>query len=371
MSVRVRFLINSLAGGGAERVMLTLLAASQARMAASPFALTLLDDDPDAYPLPAWLPVARLATAGSLVRGVSAMLSLVRRERPALILSFLTRSNIIAVIVARLTGRRVIISERVNTTAHLAGSRVARLLVRATYPHADRVIAVSEGVADDLVENFGVARDRIVAIANPVDIDAIIARGLEPATPPVEGGFVVGMGRLTETKNMMLLVEAYAAAAIALPLVILGEGPERAAIEARIAALEIADRVHLLGFQPNPFAIVAQASLYVSASNGEGFPNALVEAMALGVPVIATNCASGPSEILGDLPRHAVRDTMVTSWGTLVPVNDVQKLGIAIREGLEAPDRIAAQGAAGQMRAQEYSVDRAVEHYWTIIDQIK
>ncbi|PAX06331.1 glycosyltransferase [Sphingomonas lenta] len=367
---RVRFLLNSLAGGGAERVMLTLLSASRPRMADAPFALALLDDDPDAYRAPDWLPVARLRTGGSLARGLARVLALVRRERPALIVSFLTRANIIAVAAARLTGRRVVISERVNTSAHLSGNRLARLLVRAAYRHADRVVAVSGGVADDLAANYGVRRERIVTIANPVDIDAIVARGREPAKLPVATPFIAAMGRLTETKNMGLLVEAYAESGVDMPLVILGEGPEREALEARVAALGFGGRVHLLGFRPNPFAVLARAALYVSASNGEGFPNALVEAMALGVPVLATNCASGPSEILADRPRHEVRGTLATDWGTLVPVDDRQALAAALRDAEASPERLAAQGEAGRRRAQEFGVARAVERYWATFDAV-
>lgn len=368
MKWRLLFLINSLAGGGAERVMLALLSASQARMAASPFKLALLDDDPDAYPTPNWLAVTRLATRGSLRRGFAAVLSLAKRDRPALIISFLTRSNIIAVAVAKLTGRRVVISERVNTSAHLAGNRLARFLVSATYRRADRVIAVSEGVADDLVTNFGVSRNRVVTIANPVDTELITTRANEQIVLPVDRPFVVAVGRLTETKNMMLLVEAYATARVDIPLVILGEGPERVALQTRIAALGMVDRVHLLGFQPNPFAIVANACLYVSASNGEGFPNALIEAMALGVPVIATNCASGPSEILADLSRNDVHGSLTTPRGTLVPVNDPTALAIAIRDTLAAPERMAAQRLAGRKRADDFSVARAVERYWSTFE---
>lgn len=366
----VLFLINSLAGGGAERVMLTLLAGSAAQREARPFELALLDEEADAYPPPAWLPVERLATGGSLPRGIAAVLRLVRARRPRLIVSFLTRANVVAVVVGRLTGTPVVVSERVNTSAHLAGprNRLARLMVRATYRHATRVIAVSQGVADDLAANFGVRRERIVAIPNPVDLDAVERRGAETASLPVAAPFIAAMGRLTETKNMAMLVDAYARSGVAAPLLILGEGPLRPALEAQIARLGLGGRVHLCGFQDNPYAAVARADLYVSASNGEGFPNALVEAMALGRPVVVTNCPSGPSEILAGRAREDVAGTLEAPAGTLVPMNDADAMGEAIAAMMADPDRQARAGAAGREAASAYGVARAVDSYWAIFD---
>ncbi|SEN60612.1 N-acetylgalactosamine-N,N'-diacetylbacillosaminyl-diphospho-undecaprenol 4-alpha-N-acetylgalactosaminyltransferase [Sphingomonas gellani] len=366
----VLFVINSLAGGGAERVMLTLLAGSQGQMAQNPFELALLDDEPDAYPPPVWLPLARLSTGGSMARGLRSLLALARRRRPRLMVSFLTRANVLCVIVGRMLGCRTVISERVNTSAHLAGPRhrVSRLLVRATYRFADRVIAVSDGVADDLVANFGVRRDRIVVIGNPVDLDNVTSRGGEAVPLPCAPPFIAAMGRLTPTKNMALLVDAYAASGVDVPLVIMGEGPERDVLAAQIARLGLSGRVYLAGFQKNPYAVLAHAALYVSASNGEGFPNALVEAMALGRPVVVTNCASGPSEILADRARESVTGTLETPSGLLVPMNDATALAEAIADVMADPQRRERQGAAGHEVASAYGVERAVSRYWAAFD---
>jgi N-acetylgalactosamine-N,N'-diacetylbacillosaminyl-diphospho-undecaprenol 4-alpha-N-acetylgalactosaminyltransferase len=368
--MRVLFLINSLAGGGAERVMLSIVAGSRERLREGS-ALALLDDDPDAYTPPDWLTIRRLSTGGSLPRGFYAVRELVRREKPQLIVSFLTRANVIAAAVGRLERVPVVISERVNTSAHLSGRRAAlsRLLVRLAYPRADHVIAVSQGVADDLAANFGVDPKRISAIPNPVDLAAIRARAEETVTPPIAPPFLVAIGRLTPTKNMALLVRAYSHANIDTPLLILGEGPERAALEADIEGLGLSAKVVLGGFSSNPFALVRQSRAYVSASNGEGFPNALVEAMALERPVIATNCASGPSEILADRARESITGPLDTPFGRLVPPNDQSALAAALRwvDGLSNPAR-ADLGRAGVTRADEFSVERAVAHYWRVFD---
>ena len=370
---RILFLINSLAGGGAERVMIALLDGSRDRFADTPFSLALLDDDPDAYAPAPWLPVHRLATGGSLLRGVKQVRALVRRERPDLIVSFLTRANVIAATVGWLESIPTIISERVNTSAHLAGRRAAisRLLVRLSYRRAHRVIAVSQGVGDDLVANFGVSRDRVRAIPNPVDVAAIARIGAAPMPLEVGAPFFVAVGRLAETKNMMLLVQAYAEAAIGAHLVILGEGPERARLQAEIERLGVADRVMLAGFAANPFAVVGRARGYVSASNGEGFPNALVEAMALARPVLVTNCASGPSEILADRRLEDVGGPLDTPYGRLVPTNDRAALAQGLR-WLDGQDDagLLGMGAAGTKRAEEFGVDTAVRRYWQVFDEV-
>ena len=371
MSGGVLLAINSLAGGGAEQVLLTILAASRNKAGGRPIELVLLDDEPEAYIPPHWLAVVRLDTRRSLLRGIRSLADVVRRRRPRLIVSFLTRANIVAIVVGRLCRCPVVVSERVNTSSHLSGIRnlPSRLLVRATYRWADAVIAVSGGVADDLVRNFGVARDRIAVIANPVDVAALDARAAEAPSLPLPARYVVAVGRLTTIKNMALLVEAYAAAGVTEPLVILGEGPERAALVDLAAQLGVSDRVHLPGFVANPAAIVARACLYVSASNGEGFPNALVEAMALGRAVVATNCPSGPSEILADLAREDVSGTLETAAGTLVPQDNPNALAAAIRAALSVPKTDRRRGEVGRMRAADYGVTEATDRYWAVFDR--
>ncbi|CAN5395994.1 glycosyltransferase family 4 protein [soil metagenome] len=365
---RILFVINSLAGGGAERIMMTLLAASHGEMARAPYGLALLDEEATVYPPPPWLAVDHLDTGGSLPRGLRRLWALVRRERPQLIVSFLTRSNILAVLVGRLHGCKVVISERVNTSAHLMGRKamLARCLVRLTYPLADRVIAVSQGVADDLRQNFGVPAAKLVVVSNPVDVAVIAARAAESRIEPPEPPYFVAMGRLTKTKNPALALAAYAKADVTPRLVVLGDGPERADLERFIAEHGLEDRVKLVGFTANPFPLLAGAMAYISPSSSEGFPNALVEAMALGLPVIATNCASGPSEILADLPREAVSGTLETRYGFLVPTDDADALAAAMREMVADEVRRARWRVAGRERAQDFSVDRAVERYWRI-----
>lgn len=372
MPVKVLFVINSLAGGGAERVMATLLRASGERRPEYDFSLALLDDEPAAYALPEWLTVHQLDCRGSLMRSFRQLRRLLAVERPDVTLSFLTRANIASIAAMRLRRRPSIISERVNTKAHLATGRSARLslgMVRVLYPLATKVLAVSQGVADTLVKDFAVSTRKIEIIANPVDLDLIATKAAEEAPVRIEGPYVAAMGRLVPNKNFALAIEAFARSSASGKLVILGEGPERQALEALAAKLGMADRVTLLGFCDNPYAVLARAQYVILSSNAEGFPNALVEALACGVPVVATDCPSGPFEVL-DIQEHPQSGTWREGrGGLLVPPNDADAMAGALRMMADESLRktLTLRGAE---RVQDFSVKRAVDRYWSQIEDV-
>lgn len=364
---RILFAINSLAGGGAERVLATLLGGSEPWRARYDIHLALLDDEPRAYDLPDWVEVHQLDARHKLLPSLTQFRALTRRLAPDATLSFLTRANVANAWAMAGRGRPWLISERVNTSAHLGSAFIAKAMVRMVYPRAAHVIAVSDGVVDDLAANFGVARARMSAIANPVDHQRIADLAAEqPAFTPA-GPYIVAAGRLMPNKNFPLLLRAYAQAAPQERLVILGEGPERGALTALAASLGIADRVEMPGFVANPFAVLARAQAYAMPSNAEGFPNGLVEAMACGVPVIATNCASGPSEILADQPRHAVTGGIDVDAGALVPTDNMEAFAAALGRVLAEPRRSAC-GERARERSQAYGVEQAARNYWARIE---
>lgn len=328
---RLLFVVNSLAGGGAERVMHALVSHFAAWEPDFAISLALLDDEPIAYAPPPGLDVHQLNCRGSLPRSIVGLLQLSARLRPHLIVSFLTRANVANVVVSRLRGRPALISERTHTSQHFAAAPpLARLVVERSYPAASRVIAVSGGVAEDLASNFGVPTDRIVVIPNPVDAHRLRSWAQEAPQISCDTPFVVGVGRLTPSKNFPLLLDAFARADAWERLVILGEGPERQALEARASALGLADRVAFPGFLANPHSVVARASVFVLSSNEEGFPNALVEAMALGVPVVATDCPAGPAEILHGARPGDETVGAAAAHGILTPCGDPAAMAAAL-----------------------------------------
>lgn len=204
--------------------------------------------------------------------------------------------------------------------------------IRRWYPRADAIVAVSQGVADDVVATSGVDPRRVHVIRNPVvspALDRLAERApehpwLAGAGPPV----VLGVGRLTRQKDFPTLLRAFARLRERSDarLVVLGEGEDRAALEALSRELDIEDATDFPGFVENPYGWMRRANVFVLSSAWEGSPNALTEALYLGTPVVATDCRSGPRELLED-----------GQYGPLVPVGDDAAMAAAIEAALAHP----------------------------------
>ncbi|MGB7404772.1 MAG: glycosyltransferase [Pacificimonas sp.] len=369
---RILFVINSLVGGGAERVFTTILKASADRMTGADVVVAILDEAEEAYTLPKGVDVRRLGGGGGLVTSVRGLDKLVAGIRPDLIVSFLTRANVAAVIAGRRHGSRVVISERVNTTAHLDGGRfsaVSKAMVRAAYPRADQIITVSDGVAQTLADDFGVSPEKMISSPTPVDADAIEAAAAAEPEIAVDGGDLVAMGRLVPNKDFALAISAFAQSSWPGRLIIMGEGPERDALVTLARELGIADRVKLPGFVANPYAVIARAGAFVLSSRAEGFSNALVEAMATQTAVIATDCPSGPALIMEKDAALDPGTPLRATGGYLVAMGDVPAMAAAIDFMRDAEVRAAA-AAAGRARIAAFGVKPAADAYWRVFDNV-
>jgi glycosyltransferase involved in cell wall biosynthesis len=203
-------------------------------------------------------------------------------------------------------------------------------LLRIGFRFADRIVAVSEGVADDLAATIGLPRARIDVIYNPIDFARLRSAATGTARvdwPAGTGPKLLSVGRLIEQKDLPTLLRAVARLPHA-RLLVLGDGEARAGLEALARELGVVERVHLPGFVDNPFPLFKMADAFVLSSLWEGLPTVLIEALALSPHVIATDCPSGPREIL-----EAGR------WGALVPVGDPAALAQAIESELALPRR--------------------------------
>ncbi len=367
---RILFVINSLAGGGAERVFSRILRESVSRSEEYEIAVALLDQDPPAYGLPEHFTLFQLDARQSLIRSLISLRKTIDEFDPDLGVAFLTRANLATAGLMRLKGRPSIISERVNTAAHLSTGRLAgvtRAMVKWGYPMASEILAVSEGVRQGLIEDFAISSDKISVFYNPVDTQSIAESAKASADFEVRSSDIVAMGRLVPNKNFALAIRAFARSGWQGRLLILGEGPLREDLTALAEELGVADRVCLPGFVANPYAVLARAGLFLLSSNAEGFPNALVEAMALGLPCVATDCRSGPAEILR--AAHPAPGSFAEgAGGLLVPCNDASAMAEAI--GALCDHQRAAQfSQSGLQRVQDFSVARCVESLWQSVER--
>ena len=351
MTRKLLLLINSLEGGGAEKVFVSL-ATHLASTGDWDLCIATLDKVPDAHPAPPDVTRLRLDCRGSLLRSIWQVGGLISQWRPDVVLSFLTRANCAAVLAKRRSDFRCVISERVHTSSHLGrGPRggLQRAIVSWLYPSADGVIAVSGGVGDELASSYGVPSSLITVIPNPVFSETLQIRGQEEPKVDLPHDFFVAIGRLVPNKGGEVLLRAFAAHVNTdRALVILGEGPERTRLMALACVLGIEGRVYMQGYVDNPQAFLARATAYVSASRSEGFPNALVEAMSLGRAVVSTDCHSGPAEILAEGPSGRVEGPYQARWGLLVPVDDI----MALTSAMDLMDDAALRARYGMLSRQ-------------------
>lgn len=366
--------IHSLRGGGAERVLTNLLKGLEG----SAFSIRLiLYESIFDYPLPQNIIIESLDIAPStkilrvtkrFVEKIIRLALLFRKNKPDVIFSLLCSTNVAVVLAKILSGVdcRLVISEHTFPSINLFHEpygRITRLLVQYCYPMADKIIAVSEQIKDDLITGFRLPEHKIEVIHNPIDIEEIERLSkekvdhpwLQSATP-----VIVSVGRLTRQKGYPFLLKAFSLARRELPcyLIILGEGEDRPLLMTLSRELGIEEAVQFLGFQSNPFKFMAKSSLFVLSSLYEGFPNVLLEAMALGLPIISTDCPSGPSEIIQDRKN-----------GVLVPARDERSLAAAIVSVLKDEQIRRMLSSEARRRARDFALGTIVRKYERVFNE--
>lgn len=307
--MKICFVIPTLTSGGAERVAVTVLSALDARHER---VLYLFSTEQAVY----------LDRVDNGIRIVAAsetswwgrlreLAAFIGEFQPDIVMPFL--SYFITALAVKWAGARsiVVFNQGTPTSGFLDDPdfswklpwrrRMFAAMTRYFYNRADAIVATSQGVAEDLIANYGVARSKIRILHNPVDLDAIARHSAEPIpeldAPPV----VAAAGRLASVKNYPLLIDALASLPAETPVHvwILGEGPERSRLEALAAERGLGTQVRFLGFQQNPWRFIARADVFALTSTYEGFGNVLIEAMACGTPVVATR-SPGTVEVVED-----------------------------------------------------------------------
>jgi len=358
---RIALYLPSLSGGGAERVMVDIANG----IAARGFHVDLVVAKAYGPYLRAVSPLVRLVdlNAGRVSKSLWPLVRYLQRECPVAMLAAMNYSNVIAIlarILAR-TGTRLIVSERTHIGVESSRAvgfipQFVYTLVKQLYSKADLVTAVSQGAATSL-ECFARLPEKSVRVLyNPFDLDRIQALACEPVPHPwlVPGSppVVIAIGRFASEKNFEGLIRAFAASRHRhqARLLILGDGKLRSELESTAANCGLSEcDLQMPGYASNPYAYLSRSALFVLSSSWEGLPGVLIEAMACGVPVISTDCPSGPREILED-----------GYWGRLISVDDELALAEAIDQVLATPRSTLPDV---RRRARDFEQDKAIDAY--------
>jgi glycosyltransferase involved in cell wall biosynthesis len=383
--LRVMLLLSSLHGGGAERVATHLLNRCDpnqfdVRMGllrrAGPF---LNDADAsriDASPIGQnWLAFEghnssfyrpeKLAAAALL--GPANLSRMIRSHRPHVVMSFLKGMSLLtwSVLAGMGADRPVWIAREGNNTDAVIDDELAsplaraaiRRLTRSAYRRADCFLVNSHEMARGLEARLKLDHRRVRVIHNPIDVAEVQRLGCEPLPCEQARPFIVAVGRLEHQKGHDLLLKAFAISGAArdTDLVIVGRGTRETELKRQAAELGVADQVRFVGFTANPWAWISRARLFVLPSRWEGFPTAVVETLACGVPALVTSCEFGPAEIV----QHG-------RSGWVVPPEDPAAFAAAISHLLSRPELAAELAAAGPARAGLYDADSMVGGYNTL-----
>lgn len=369
--MKILFLLSSMHGGGAERVAATLANAWAARGDDVVLMPTYSGRGECVYEIAGsvrlvWLADQRGAARTGPLRGLRRLMALrrfVRRERPDVIVSFLTNVNIAAVLAS--VGRRIplIVSERTNpASSHNVSPMLARAR-RWLYPRASALTVQTEAAADWARTNLPGLR-RLAVMPNPLP-EALLRRPLPLKAEdfPHDGRVLMAMGRLTKAKRFDTLIDVFSGLAARHPewcLRIWGEGPLREVLQQQIEQLGLAGRVELAGRTAQPWDALAQGDAFVLSSEVEGFPNALLEAMALGLPCASFDCPCGPAEM-----------TRQGDDALLVPPGDAKALSKALDTLMSDAGLRADLGLRGARQVRErYSLQAVLARWDALFEEL-
>lgn len=290
-----------------------------------------------------------------------------KKEKPAALLTAKHRSNQLAVLAKKLAGVDTRLVARVDTTisAALAAKGGFRKLLwypmmSYFYRQMNDIVAVSQGVANDVSRITKIPVKKITVIPNPVIFEKMFAMAEESIDHPwlqnPSMPVILGIGRLTQQKDFHTLLRAFAMVRETrhCRLIILGEGNDRLSLQSLADELQVSADVDLHGFVSNPYAYLKCGNLFVLSSRWEGSPTVLTEALALGTPVVSTDCPSGPREILDN-----------GKIGALVPMENAELLAEAILNALEHPvDREMLRAAASG-----YTIDSSSRRHLALLEK--
>lgn len=364
---RIAFYVPALRVGGAQRVTITIAAGLAERgyevdLLVSHCEGELLSEVPEGVGI---VDLETLSIPGiGILASVPRLRSYLERVEPSVLFAAMTFANVVSILagLSADTTTKIVATEH-NTFGMNRGlkPRATYGLARHLYPFAAGVVAVSAGVADSVAKDTRIDRRDVTVLYNPVPIAEVEAESKasidEPWLESEALETIVSVGRLEVPKDPETLLRAFARLNRVRPdtrLIVVGQGPKREGLVALAESLGVGDVVSVPGYVENAYAYMGHASTFVLSSRYEGLPTVLIEALACGCPVVATDCPSGPGEILAD-----------GKYGRLVPVGDEAALCEAIEATLKAP----IDAGTLTERAKDFAVETVVDRYVEFIER--
>jgi glycosyltransferase involved in cell wall biosynthesis len=299
-----------------------------------------------------------------MLSSVPRLAGYLRARHPQALIAAMTHSTAAAVLARAVARKNVkLIATEHNTMSKIVANargvkyRLMPLWSRWALGSVNHIVAVCGGVADDLSVQTGIPRSRFQVIYNAVISDALYDAALQPVEHPWflagEPPVVLAVGRLDKQKDFPMLIRAFRLVRDRRParLLILGEGPDRSRIESEVRDQRLTVDVALPGFEHNPYRFMKRSAVFALSSAWEGFGVVLVEALALGVPVVSTNCTYGPAEILRD-----------GKYGALVAVGDHERMAQSLLNALDDPIR----ESAGHI--QQFTIRAVASEYLSLVN---
>src|SRR5690625_607770 len=352
---KIIFFLSNLNGGGAQRTVVNIInKLDRSKFKPILAVLDLNENHPYYKIISKDLKILDINRRGRY--SIPKIVQVIRKENPSVVFSTLVQVNIAVAIAHKVSGSNAKLILRETNQRDKNKMNVFRYkLIKWSYRYCDTIIALSNGVAEDIKKLYGINRDKIKVIFNPINIDFIETKSLDQHEVSSSTLNFLACGRLEEQKNFSLLLNGLAEFNKEFKdwqLYILGEGSQKELLINLAIKNKIEDKVYFTGFQENPYKYMRNADLFILTSKWEGFGHVIVEAMACGTPVLASDCPHGPSEILDN-----------GNYGWLFKNNNKLDLLNKIREINYNKNNLHSMGLKARKRAQKYNINKIVSTY--------
>lgn len=363
---RIMFFLYALSGGGAERTVINIMN----NLNREKYEVLLVigtDNNNDYKDLLAKDIHIEVLNSKKLRFSILKLRKCIKERKPDLLFSTVNPNNIILLLSRTLMFKNIptIVREANNRTQSGSVTNTNKRLTSFLYNYqSDKIIALSEGVREDLISNFRIKSGKIDVIYNPVEVEninSISKENVMDISKHEDEKLIIAVGRLVEQKDFVTLIKAFHIVSnkIKSRLLILGKGPLEEKLHELVKSLNLEDKVIFKGFEKNPYKYMRKSDVFVLSSRWEGFGHVIVEAMASETAVIATNCKSGPSEII----EHEKN-------GVLVPVGSYEEIAKQLLKILENKELQLQYAKAGYERAKKFNAKSIVRQYEEVFDEL-